>query len=290
MANVKAQQGELDAALELHRRALEVGDGAGDERGRAAALDQMAYLCTQQGELRRALEMFRESLEISERLGNKRGRAATLAGMAYVANLRGEPEEARRLYREAALSLGRIKVWPDLVTALADLGTTEGEGPIPCLAQALWLCLRVTVPPEDITAIAGLLVDYLGYDHPAAPLAAAGAACRLLGSPPTTPRARNCSRRSANGWLSAPVPEARPSMNWSPASNPRAWATLPPSSPPWSGNWRPSSATPGCSTAASSAPGLKTGAHGWVSTDLATTDAFSSVATSLDKGKVPTLG
>jgi tetratricopeptide (TPR) repeat protein len=169
MAGIYAQRGEIAQALTLYRQSLNTREQIGDARGKAATLHQMAGIHAQRGEIDQALTLYRQSLDIKEQIGDARGKAATLAEMGFVAWKQGDVSGARTYYAEAASILVAMRAWPDAVTVAANLSQCDPIRARVCLAQALWLALRVEAGLQDTALTAAALHQDLGDDHPVAP-------------------------------------------------------------------------------------------------------------------------
>ena len=84
IAEIRAQKGEVDEALELHQQELEVYEGLGDTRSRAVTLGEIATIRAEKGEVDEALKLQEERLEVNEGLGDKDGIAAALWAIAQI--------------------------------------------------------------------------------------------------------------------------------------------------------------------------------------------------------------
>ena len=101
MAGVIAQQGDVERAVELWQQSLEIKERIGDVQGKAATLNNMANVIAQQGDIERALQLRQQSLEILERIGDVQGKAATLHQMAVVIAQQGDIERALQLWQQS---------------------------------------------------------------------------------------------------------------------------------------------------------------------------------------------
>jgi tetratricopeptide (TPR) repeat protein len=176
MAGVFAQQGEVQKALDLWNQSLKLHENIGDVKGKAATLHQMAGVFAQQGEVQKALDLWNQSLKLKENIGDVKGKAATLAQMAYAAYLQKDLEQARQLYRQALGALAQIGAWLDVVTVIDNLSAISDETESrACLAQALWISLRVGVPVIKAANLCAQLIQKTGGPQAdPAPLLAGG--------------------------------------------------------------------------------------------------------------------
>ncbi|NET04844.1 MAG: tetratricopeptide repeat protein [Symploca sp. SIO2B6] len=101
IAQLKAQQGELEEALALYQQSLQIEESINDVRGKATTLHNIANLKAQQGELEDALTLYQQSLQIEESINNVRGKAATVHAIAGIKAQQGELEEALALYQQS---------------------------------------------------------------------------------------------------------------------------------------------------------------------------------------------
>jgi tetratricopeptide (TPR) repeat protein len=84
MANVFVTRGDLDGAMQLYQQSLEIKEGLGDLKGKAATLHNMAQIYVTRGDLDGAMQLYQQALQIDEGLGDLQGKAATLAMMAQI--------------------------------------------------------------------------------------------------------------------------------------------------------------------------------------------------------------
>ncbi|MFS8068100.1 MAG: tetratricopeptide repeat protein, partial [Byssovorax sp.] len=101
IARIRAEQGDVDAALALHQEALQVYEELGDRRSRAIALGDIARLRAHKGKVDAALALHQEELQVYEELGDRRSRAGTLGDIARLRAQKGEVDAALALHQEA---------------------------------------------------------------------------------------------------------------------------------------------------------------------------------------------
>ncbi|MEL7144471.1 MAG: tetratricopeptide repeat protein, partial [Cyanobacteria bacterium J06573_11] len=155
----------------------------GDVKGKAATLHNMADVIAQQGDIDRALTLWNDSLDIKERIGDVQGKAATLANLAYWAGERGDRAEQLTLNLQAAEALGRTRAYSDLLTVLTNLGFTAEVNPTAYFAQAIWLMLRIQPPLSDAISVLNALYQRIEKGDPLEALLGATAFyfCRTRG-------------------------------------------------------------------------------------------------------------
>ena len=108
IARIRAAKGEVDAALQLHQERLEIFEALGDKRERAVTLGDIARIRAAKGEVDAALQLHQDMMEIFEALGDKRSRAVTLGDIARIRAAKGEVDAALQLHQE------RLKVYEAL--------------------------------------------------------------------------------------------------------------------------------------------------------------------------------
>ncbi|MBD2300035.1 tetratricopeptide repeat protein [Nostoc sp. FACHB-190] len=150
MARLKAQQGDVTGAIALFQQSLDIKESINNVKGKAATLHQMAGLKAQQGDVTGVIALYQQSLDIYESINNVQGKAMTLMNMAYCEGKRGNKTKQLELNLQAAQLLGQVRAYIDLRSVLSNLGLTVDSNGIIYLAQAVWLCLRVQVPLDDI--------------------------------------------------------------------------------------------------------------------------------------------
>jgi len=93
--------GDLDGAMNLYKESLQIKEGLGDRKGKAATLHEMAGIYVTRGDLDGAMNLYKEALSILEGLGDLQGKSATLHAMADILRVRGDLDGAMNLYKEA---------------------------------------------------------------------------------------------------------------------------------------------------------------------------------------------
>ena len=101
IARLRANKGEVDAALSLYLEELGVHESLGDIRSRAIVLGDIARLRADRGEVDAALSLNLEELGVYEALGDTRQRALTLSDIARLRADKGEVDAALALHQEA---------------------------------------------------------------------------------------------------------------------------------------------------------------------------------------------
>jgi tetratricopeptide (TPR) repeat protein len=176
MARVIAQQGDVERALQLWQQSLELKERIGDVKGKAVTLHNMAGVIAQQGDMERAVQLWQRSLEIKEHIGDVRGKAATLANMAWAAGQSGDHARSEELYRQAAVALGSVRAYIDLITVLGNLGARAQQDRGIFAAQAAWLVVKAQAPVDKSLGVLGLLFNLVPQGDPLEPLLGAAAA------------------------------------------------------------------------------------------------------------------
>jgi len=123
LAQVIAQQGDIERALDLWQRSLDIDERIGDVQGKATTLNNMAGVIAQQGEIERALGLWQRSLDIQERIGNVKDKAITLNNMARVIANQGDIDRALDLWQQSLEIQERIGDVKGKATTLNNMAT-----------------------------------------------------------------------------------------------------------------------------------------------------------------------
>ncbi|MBK8038532.1 MAG: hypothetical protein IPK22_15585 [Verrucomicrobiaceae bacterium] len=133
VARIRAAKGEVDAALTLHQEMLGIFEGLGDKRSRAVTLGDIARIRSAKGEVDAALALHQEEMAVYEGLGDKRSRAVTLGDIARIRSAKGEVDAALALHQE------RLGIFEGL-------GDKDGEG------NALWSIAKIELEKQAWSA------------------------------------------------------------------------------------------------------------------------------------------
>lgn len=163
MTKVISRQGDNKKAFGLWGECWQIFEQIGDNKGRAAAMASMAGSAAQQGDIQKAMGLLGQSLKVYKEIGDAQGKAVEMVNMALTIGRQGDQENARLLNYQALSDLVEMGAWLDVVNALSNLShfldETESIG---CLAQGLWLCLRVQVPLTDSVNLCAQLIQKTG--------------------------------------------------------------------------------------------------------------------------------
>ncbi|MEE8169566.1 MAG: tetratricopeptide repeat protein, partial [Phycisphaerae bacterium] len=121
MAPVIAQQGDVERAMQLWNESLKLQEQLGDVQGKGATLHNMAGVIAQQGDVDRAMGLWNESLKLSEQIGDVQGKAATLHEMAGVIAEHGDWDRAMELWNESLKLKERIGYVQGKAVTLANM-------------------------------------------------------------------------------------------------------------------------------------------------------------------------
>jgi tetratricopeptide (TPR) repeat protein len=130
LAVLKANQGEIEAAIALYQQSLDIKEQIGDVQGQAATLHQLGILKANQGEIDEAIALYQHSLDINELIGNVEGQAATLHQLGALKANQGKIEEAIALYQQSykiASQIDDLKIQADTLHNQAILKANQGE-------------------------------------------------------------------------------------------------------------------------------------------------------------------
>jgi len=103
-----SDQGDLEAAVELHLQCQGIYRQQGDRWGVAVTLVSCGNLFVAGGQYQRARSALEESLVVWKQLGEDAGFARSLANLAFVARSQGNFAESRALYQRAAAIFERL--------------------------------------------------------------------------------------------------------------------------------------------------------------------------------------
>jgi tetratricopeptide (TPR) repeat protein len=101
MAKLRAKKGDITDAMGLLQQSLEIEKQIGDVKNEAAVLHEMAMLRAEQGDAAGAMDLYRQSLAIKEAIGDPRNKAATLHQMAVLQSQEGNVAAAKDLFQQA---------------------------------------------------------------------------------------------------------------------------------------------------------------------------------------------
>jgi len=114
--------GENERAIAVSNEAKQIYAGAGDRRGVANALGNVANVLWREGDLAGAKKMFNESLQIRREIGEQRGVAVTLNNLAGVLLDEGKLRDGTRMFQEAIANYRAVNDRGGLATTLHNLG------------------------------------------------------------------------------------------------------------------------------------------------------------------------
>ncbi|MBD2487791.1 tetratricopeptide repeat protein [Aulosira sp. FACHB-615] len=164
MARLTAQQGDIPGALTQFQQCFEIFDSIHDLHNKTATLHEIALLKAKQGDITSALTLLHQSEKIYESINYVQGKAATLNSMAYCERKRGDKAKQLELNLQAAQILGQVHAYVDLFTTLGNLGVTDETKGVIYLAQAVWLCLRISTPLADTVTTINSMYKLLRAD------------------------------------------------------------------------------------------------------------------------------
>ncbi|MEV4052344.1 tetratricopeptide repeat protein [Amycolatopsis sp. NPDC049688] len=130
LGNYEAEVGNLEAAGDLYRRALDQLAGTDDAGAKSAILHRLAMTLRTGGHHDEALALFRRALSLRESIGNDHGQAETLAELAATLGDLHEYPDARHHGRRSLAIVERIhdlEVGPRACYVMAFLHHRQGE-------------------------------------------------------------------------------------------------------------------------------------------------------------------
>ncbi|MCL1492330.1 MAG: tetratricopeptide repeat protein [Pseudanabaena sp. Salubria-1] len=127
---LKAQQGQVDQAINLYQQSLEINESIGFVMGKPATLIEMAKIYQSQGLVDKAFEQYHQALEIARQIGNVEKEATALSWIATIHTQKGQIEEAINLYRQASEiydQIGNIGYKAATLHGMADIYFRQGQ-------------------------------------------------------------------------------------------------------------------------------------------------------------------
>jgi tetratricopeptide (TPR) repeat protein len=101
IAVIHSRLGEMQKALDKYNEALPVRRAAGDRQGEAVTLSDIGVIYLSLGEIHKALEKFNESLPIVRALGDRSNEASMLYNIGAANLLLGEMQKSLEIFNEA---------------------------------------------------------------------------------------------------------------------------------------------------------------------------------------------
>ncbi|MGW3961394.1 tetratricopeptide repeat protein [Amycolatopsis sp. NPDC005003] len=158
LGTYEAGVGNLDAAEELYRRALDQLAATADPGAESATLHRLAGTLHRRGRHEEALALYREALSLREGIGNHHGQAETLAEIAAVSTEQHRYEDAQRHGLHSLTIVQRIhdlEVAPRACCVLATVHYRQAQhaAAIGYARQAVRLAARTRNSPVEAEAL-----------------------------------------------------------------------------------------------------------------------------------------
>jgi len=112
IARIRADKGEVDAALQLHQERLGIFEALGDLDGKANTLWAMAEIEMQQENWQAAFDHLSESYAINLKLGRLDGICMVGLSLGQLLCMAGQKEEGLKLLRRSASGFRQLG-WPN---------------------------------------------------------------------------------------------------------------------------------------------------------------------------------
>jgi non-specific serine/threonine protein kinase len=171
------EQGDYDAAGVHFQASLEAHRDLGDDRGVAAALNQLAGLARARNDHELAIALYEHHLRVQQELGDKLGIAHALDELGHVAQVRGEYNRAIELHTQGLALFRELEDLSGAAYALNSLGVSaRARGDYQQAAATLAESLALFEELGDKRGIActydclGVLARYQGANERAAKL------------------------------------------------------------------------------------------------------------------------
>ena len=120
-------QSDPVAALSYAREALSLATEIEDQKGMAAAYNNLGVAYRNQGALDKALEYYINSMKIYEKLGNKEGIATTKNNIANIYSIKKDYAQAMRNLEESYGLFNELKDQPRLIGSMNNLGNLYSD-------------------------------------------------------------------------------------------------------------------------------------------------------------------
>ncbi|WP_251960398.1 tetratricopeptide repeat protein [Nostoc commune] len=120
LAIIYANKGNVDEAIALYKKSLEIEESIGNVQGKATTLHQLGMIYANKGEVDQAIALYNQSLEITQRIGDVRTQAMPLRRLGDLAEQQGEYTKAISYLQPALEILQRLKS-PDAESVSASL-------------------------------------------------------------------------------------------------------------------------------------------------------------------------
>ncbi|GAB4226358.1 MAG: CHAT domain-containing protein [Elainellaceae cyanobacterium] len=130
LADIYAQQGQVEQAIELYQQALDLHELIGHVKGKATSLHQLAGIYAQQGQVEQAIELYQQALDLHESIGNVKGKAPTLRRLGGIHQQQGQIEQALSLFQESLKieeSIGDIQGQAEALGWIATIYAQQGQ-------------------------------------------------------------------------------------------------------------------------------------------------------------------
>jgi len=153
-----AQQGQMEAAEEQSRLAIQRAEQSGIRSLLSRPLYQLGAVLWTRGDLNRADELWRRALEIAEAVGDERAVARGYNGLGVLAICRGQSLDARRWLERSAEIFERLGMLAPLVITrvnLIELYLNSGA-----LRKALSLAERTVAQAEEVSHSQGMALGW----------------------------------------------------------------------------------------------------------------------------------
>ena len=121
-ANLIYNQGDYDAARQLHEESLSIAREIGDERAISGSLNNLGLIARSQGDYAKARTLFEEARDYNRRTGNKSWEAINLNNLGTVLQQQGEYPKAYSLEEESLALFTQQRDKSGIAMALGDMG------------------------------------------------------------------------------------------------------------------------------------------------------------------------
>ena len=202
LGNLAYGEGDLETAERYYKECREIYAAAGDKRGAAVTLGNLANLKQRIGDFEEARALTLQSLQLFKELEDARGQALALGNLALACRGANDMEAALAFGEQSIAQFRLIGDQQNLMTGLANTSTSalslgRQERCAALLRESLDLCLKLSARRSlalILTCTADLCLSRKDYEAAIQLLAAAGAMFNRLEST-FSPRTRQAQAR-----------------------------------------------------------------------------------------------
>ncbi|MEH2201500.1 tetratricopeptide repeat protein, partial [Nostoc sp.] len=124
---LKANRGEIGAAITLYEQSFAIAERIGDVQGQAATLHCLGTLKANRGEIKEAIALYKQSLAITEQIGNLLTKSVTLQCLGTLKTNSRETKEAITLFEQSLVLTEQIGDVQSQAATLREIGRLKAN-------------------------------------------------------------------------------------------------------------------------------------------------------------------